>query len=143
MLQMFRASSLGLQIQQRLLVPTAELNREHDAYIENPGALVGVTMGDARRIADHPPPAGSRPVGYVHTHPVSPQVLPPTVTTPCNDWLDSSVYPVQMMVETGPRRVWGLISPNLPFPLGLMTVSGSLNELDPASPQARVVYALR
>jgi hypothetical protein len=153
MLQMFRTSSLGSQIMQRLVIPTVtpdprdRLSHEHDAYIEEPGNLVGVTTGDPRRIADHPPPARSTTgppqppiVGYVHTHPPSPQILPPT---PGSDWLDSAAYPVQLMVESAPRRVWGLIHPNLAFPLGLMTASGVLNELNPHSRQARNIYALR
>jgi hypothetical protein len=146
MLQMFRASSFGLQIQQQLVIPTLapvgrdHRGREHDAYIDEPGKLIGITRGDPRGIADHPPPVGSRPVGYVHTHPPSPQILPPT---PGRDWLDSGTYPVQLMIETGPRRVWGLISPNFAFPLGLMSEAGVLNELAATSPQAGFVYALR
>jgi hypothetical protein len=152
MIQMFRTSSIGQQIHQQLVVPTLapvgqdQRGREHDAYIEAPGNLVDVTRGDPRRIAHHPPPA--RPttpplpppiIGYVHTHPYSPQLLPPT---PHYDWLDSAVYPVQLMVESGPLRVWGLISPNFAFPLGLMSQSGVLDELDPTAPQARIAYAL-
>lgn len=77
-------------------------------------------------------------IGYVHTHPYSPQLLPPT---PHYDWLDSDVYPVQRMVECGPFRVWGLISPNFAFPLGLMSRSGVLDELAPSAPQARIALS--
>jgi hypothetical protein len=152
MIQIFRASSLGSQIQQRLIIPTVApvgrdtRGREHDAYIFEPGNLDDVTRGDPRFIANHPPPAGSRPIGYVHTHPPSPQIQPPT---PGSDWLESrtlQAHPTigfQLMVETGPRRVWGLISPNYAFPLGLMNDAGVLNELVPTSPQAGIIYALR
>lgn len=142
MIRMFGASTLGSQIQQRLLAPTVTQNVEYDAYIENPGNVIGVTSGEPRRINEHPPPAGSSPVGYVHTHPPSPQILPPT---PGSDWLDMATYPypVQLMVESGPRRVWGLISPNIAFPLGLLNAAGALDELNPTHPQARIVYLLR
>lgn len=148
MLQMLRSSNLGSQIQQQLVIPTLapvgrdQRGREHDAYIEEPGNLIGVTRGDPRFIGDHPPPAGSSPVGYVHTHPPSPQILPPTPGRG-RDWLESGTYPVQLMIETGSRRVWGLISPNIAFPLGLMSEAGVLNELAATSPQAGIVYALR
>lgn len=142
MIQMFGASTFGSQIQSRLLAPTIAGNVEYDAYIVEPGSLVGVTQGEPRRINQHAPPAGSSPVGYVHTHPPSPQILPPT---PGWDWLDMAAYPfpVQLMVESGPRRVWGLISPNIAFPLGLLSDAGALNELNPTHPQARYVYLLR
>ena len=65
---------------------------EHDAYIVEPGNLVGDTRGEPRRINDHLPPAGSSPVGYAHTHPPSPQILPPM---PGSDWLDITHIPIQ------------------------------------------------
>ncbi len=150
MFSMFASSQLGTQIWRRLVVPTLAPSgrdtrgREHDSYIEAPGNLVDPTRGDPRGIAHRPPPARSPTdppvVGYVHTHPPSPQFLPPTVGS---DWLDSSVFPVQLMVESTPGRVWGLISPNFAFPMGLLGASGALNPLDPTAPQARIIYALR
>ncbi len=150
MFSMFSSSRIGTQIWGELVLPTRApvggdtRGREHDSYIEAPGNLIDPTRGDPRGIAHRPPPARSPTdppiVGYVHTHPPSPQFLPPTLH---RDWLDSSVYPVQLMVESTPGRVWGLISPNFAFPMGLLRDSGELDALNATAPQARIIYALQ
>ena len=139
MIGMLNTTSLGVQIVQLLVTPTVSTRNEHDAYIRQDGTLIGIHEGRGYGIDHHNPPAGSSPVGYVHTHPASTQIRPPTVG---RDWLNSVRFPVQLMVESRPGRVWGLISPNLACVLGLVGRSGTFYQLNPSAPQAGIIYAM-
>ncbi len=138
MVSMLRSARLGVQIIRQLVAPTVRTRNEHDAYIVEGGTLIDVQEGHGYGVDHHDPSAGSRPVGYIHTHPASSQIRPPTIG---RDWLGTEP-PVQLMVESGPRRAWGLVPPNFACVLGLLDPTGSFSELDPAAPQAGIIYAM-
>jgi hypothetical protein len=132
-------TNLGHDIMHRLVRPTISSRNEHDGYILAVGRLTGVVEGRGYGIAHHDPPEGTSPVGYAHTHPASTQIRPPTIG---RDWLDSARYPIQLMIESLPRRVWGLISPNLACIIGLLETGGAFSELERSAPQAGIIYAM-
>ena len=116
---------------------------EHAAYLHEGGRVERpFTSGQSHGVDAHEPESRDRLTGYVHTHPSSTAIRPPTFG---RDFLDSQEVPVaspiQLMIELRPRRVWALISPNLTCVIGLLGSRG-FYELDPTEPQAGQIWEM-
>jgi hypothetical protein len=116
---------------------------EYATYLHEGGRVERpFTSGQTHGVDAHEPESRAQLTGYVHTHPASTAIRPPTYR---RDFLDSHELPVpspiQLMIEMGPRRVWALISPNLTCVIGLLDSSG-FSELDPAEPQAGQIWEM-
>jgi hypothetical protein len=144
MLAVLGNSSFCQDLDTRLLAAARRAQAEHAAYIFDDGRLGQIfTSGESHGVADHAPETTVGLTGYVHSHPASTQIRPPSYP---RDFLDSQALPVsqptQLMIELAPGRVWGLIHPNVTFVLGLLT-AGVFQPVIASAPQASQVWEMR
>jgi hypothetical protein len=120
MLAVLANGSFCRDLEDRLLAAARSTRAEHAAYIFDDGRLGELfTTGESHGVGDHAPETTVGLTGYVHTHPASTQIRPPTIP---DDFLDSQALPVQqptqLMIEASCGRIWGLIHPRVTFVLG-------------------------
>jgi hypothetical protein len=131
MLRLLSNSSFTAQVNSRILQPTTA-TAECDAFILAGNVLHEPMRGrpggvdsyaSSRPIPSNPP---ARVVGYIHSHPRSGGMRPPT---PGSDWgPPAQRHLMQLMIEATCGRCWGMIQPNIAVVLGKL--DGSWNPLD-------------
>ena len=131
MLRLLSNPSFTAQVNSEILRPTTA-RAECDAFILAGGVLHEPMRGQAggvvsyasgRPIPTNPP---ARVVGYIHSHPRSGGMRPPT---PGSDWgPPAQRHLMQLMIEATCGRCWGMIQPNIAVVLGKL--DGSFNPLD-------------
>lgn len=150
-----RDASVALVSSQTVLSALSGLNLrvgvEQDAVILDDGLLHDPRRGrDSVNSPDrtNPPteraPAGRHFVGYLHTHPFSENMRPPT---PSSDWneVPGVGFPgrdaiLHFMIESN-GRVWGFLRPRRTFLVGAID-AGNLLTVDPSSPDHGVCWSL-
>ena len=133
MLRLLSNPSFTAQVNSEILRPTTA-SAECDAFIlagdvlhepmrGQDGGVVSYASG--RPIPTNPP---ARVVGYIHSHPSSGGMRPPT---PGSDWgPPAQRHLMQLMIEATCGRCWGMIQPNIAVVLGKLGVDDSFKPLD-------------
>jgi len=133
MLRLLSNPSFAAQVNSEILGLTTA-TAECDAFIlagdvlyEPMGGEDGrvVSYASGRPIPTNPP---ARVVGYIHSHPRSAGMRPPT---PRSDWgPPAQRHLMQLMIEATCGRCWGMIQPNIAVVLGKLGADDVFKPLD-------------
>jgi hypothetical protein len=142
MCKLLSETPLAAEIFTKISEPSKRDRTERLAWICQDGRLADVKGGSIQEVAVPAPP--QRAVGLLHSHVImSSFISPPSVGRGTNDYDADSLkhYPMQFVVESDSRRIWGQFQGARTSILGrLAPPTGRFEMIDANDPVGRTVY---
>jgi hypothetical protein len=141
MCNLLSLSPLATEIFAKISDPSRRDRAERLAWILTDGRLGAVKSGSIQEVVIPPPPGHA--IGLLHSHVIMGSFIsPPSVGSGNNDYDNGSLkdYPMQFVVESDSRRVWGQFQGARTSILGRLSLDGHFLMIGTDDPVSNVVY---